>query len=214
MSGLVPVRTVGSTTSFLRRPPQSRRAPAWTASSIQVDGADSVAFANERADIGGFVERVAGLELLDAFDQQISEFSVNRLLDENALNRNAGLTGISETSGDAAVGGVGEVGVAVNDDRRVAAEFEDDFLFSCATLDVPTNGNAAGETDELDAVVGDEQSGVFIGKRKDVEAAIRPSRLLDALRQKQRAERRLRRGLQAPWDIRRRWRERLCARRD
>ncbi len=118
------------------------------------------------------------------------------MLDQDALDGDAGLTGVAEASGDAAVGGVGEVGVAVDDDGGVAAEFEDDFLFSGAALDVPADGNAAGEADELDAVVGDEQAGIFVGEREDVEAAIGPSGLLHALGEKQRAERRLRGGLE------------------
>ena len=196
MSGLVPVRTVGSTTRFLRRPPQRRRAPARTASSIQVMVRIGVALADERADVGGFVERIAGLQFLDAFDEEVGEFSVDGVLDQDALDRDAGLAGVAEASGDAAVGGVGEVGVAVDDYGGVASEFEDDFLLPGAAFDVPADGYAAGEADELDAVVGDEKTGVFVGEREDVEAAVGPSRLLHALRQKQRAERRLRRGLQ------------------
>ena len=118
------------------------------------------------------------------------------MLDQNALHGNAGLAGIAEASGDAALGGVAEVGVAVDDDGGIAAEFEDDFLFSGAALDVPADGDAAGEADELDAVVGDEKAGVFVGERQHVEAAVGPSRLLHALGEKQRAERRLGRGLQ------------------
>ena len=84
----------------------------------------------------------------------------------------------------------------MDDDGRIAAQFENDFLFSGAALDVPAHGNAAGKTDELDAVVGNQQAGVFIGERQNVETAVGPSRLLHAFRQKQRAERRLRCGLQ------------------
>ena len=107
------------------------------------------------------------------------------MLDQDALNGDAGLAGISETSGDATVGGIFEIGVAMNDDGGIATEFEDNFLFSGAALDVPSHGHAAGKADELDAVVGDQQAGVFVGKRKDIEPAIGPTRLLYTFRQKQ-----------------------------
>ena len=161
-----------------------------------VDGADGVALADERTDVGGFIQRIANFQFLHAFDKKIGELAVDRVLDQNALHGNAGLTGIGEASGNAAFGGIVEVGVAVHDDGGIAAQFEHDFLFSGAALDVPTDGHAAGEADELDAVVGDQQTGVFVGERQHVEAAIGPARLLHAFGQKQRAERRLRRRLQ------------------
>jgi hypothetical protein len=191
---LVPVRTVGSTTSCASA--AAEQAGAGADCFFDPVGADGVAFPDQRADVGGLIERIAGLQLLHAFDEQVGELSVDRMLDQNALHGNAGLAGVAEASGDAALGGVGEVGVAVDDDGRVAAEFENDFLFSGAALDVPADGDAAGEADELDAVVGDEQAGVFVGEREHVEAAIGPARLLYALGEKQRAERSLGRGLQ------------------
>ena len=69
------------------------------------------------------------------------------------------------------------------------------FFFPARRLmSQPTD--AAGEADELDAVVGDQNAGVIVGKRQDVEATIGPARLLHALGQKQRAERSLGRRLQ------------------
>ena len=118
------------------------------------------------------------------------------MLDQNALDRDASLAGIAESAGDAAFGGVAEVGVVVHDDGGVAAEFEDDFLLSGAALDVPANGHAAGEADELDAVVGHEQAGIVVGEREHVESAVGPAGLLHAFGEKQRAERSLGRRLQ------------------
>ncbi len=118
------------------------------------------------------------------------------MLDKNALHGNAGLAGIRESAGDAALGGVFEVSVAVDDDGSVTAQFEDNFLFTGAALDVPADGHAAGETDQLDAVVGDQKAGIIVGEGEHVEPAVRPSRLLHAFGEKQRAERRLGRGLQ------------------
>ena len=84
----------------------------------------------------------------------------------------------------------------MHDDGGVAPEFENDFLFSGAALDVPSDGDAAGEADELDAIVGDQEAGIFVGEREHIEAAVGPSGLLHAFGEKKRAERRLRRGLQ------------------
>ena len=97
------------------------------------------------------------------------------------MHGNAGLAGITEASGDAAVGGVGEVGVAVDDYASVSAQLEDHFLLAGIFLDLPSHGGAAGEADELDALVGDQQGGVFIGEWEDVEGAVGPSGLLHAL---------------------------------
>ena len=118
------------------------------------------------------------------------------MLDEDALHRDASLASVAEATRNAAVGGVFEVGIAVHDDRGVAAEFEDDFLFSGAAFDVPADGGAAGEADELDALVGDEEARVLVGEWEHVEPAIGPSGLLHAFGEKQRAERSLRCGLQ------------------
>ena len=158
--------------------------------------ASGIGLANERTDVGGFIERVARLELLHAFDEQIGEFSVDRVFDKDPLDGDAGLASVGEASGDAAAGDVVEVGVAVNYYCGVATEFEDNFLFSGAALDVPSDGYASGEADEFDAVVGDEKAGVVVRERENVETAIGPSGLLHALSEKQRAERRLRRWLQ------------------
>ncbi len=118
------------------------------------------------------------------------------MLHQNALHRDASLPGIAESAVDAALGGIVQVRVAVDNYGRVAAQFENNFLFSGAALDVPSDGHAAGEADELDAVIGDEKTGIFVGERKHVESAVGPAGLLHALGEKQRAERRLRRGLQ------------------
>ena len=192
MLGLVPVSTVGSNSEPLRCPPQSRRAPPRTASCTQ-----SAARMASLSRMSGprSLDSSSGsptFSLLHCGEQQLGEFSVDGVLDENALHGNAGLPGVGEASGHAAVGGVGEIGVAVNDDARIASQFENDFFLPRIVLDGPADGGAAGEADELDALIGDEQSGIFVGEQQRVESAIRPSCLLDHFRQQQRGERRLR----------------------
>jgi hypothetical protein len=135
-------------------------------------------------------------QLAHARQQQLGEFPVDGVLDQNALHGNAGLSGVGKASCNAAVGGVCEIGIAVNDDARIAAQFENDFFLPRVVLDGPTDSGAAGETDELDALIGDQQSGIFVREQKRIESAIGPSRLLNHFRQQQRGERRLRRGLE------------------
>ncbi len=101
------------------------------------------------------------------------------MLDQNALHGNASLPGVGESSGDAAVGGVGEIGIAVHDDTGVAPEFEHDFFLSRQCSDGPADRRAAGKADELDALVGDQQAGIFVREWQHIESAIRPSGLLN-----------------------------------
>src|SRR6202007_2265930 len=103
---------------------------------------------------------------------------------------------ISEASGNAAVGGILQIGIAMDNDCCVATKFENNSLFPCAALDVPADGNAACEADELDALVDDQQPGVIVGKRENVESAVGPSGLLHAFCEKQGTKRRLRCRLQ------------------
>src|ERR1700691_1770454 len=103
---------------------------------------------------------------------------------ENALHRDAGLSGISKTAIDTAFGSVRKISVTVNDDGGIASQFEHNFFLSRVVLDGPANGGAAGETDELDALVGDEQAGIFIREQDGVDAAVGPSRFVDHFRPK------------------------------
>jgi hypothetical protein len=54
----------------------------------------------------------------------------------------------------------------VDDDAGIASEFENDFFLSRVILDRPADGGAAGEADELDALIGDEQTGIFVREQQ------------------------------------------------
>ena len=84
----------------------------------------------------------------------------------------------------------------MHDHAGIASQFQDDFLLPAIFLDLPAHSRAAGETDQLDALIGDQQSGVFVRKRKHVQSAVRPARLLHRFRQQQRGQRSLGRGFQ------------------
>jgi hypothetical protein len=118
------------------------------------------------------------------------------VLDQDALHGNAGLSGVSEASGDAAVGGVSEIGIAVDDDARIASQFENDLFLPRVVLDGPPDRSAARKADELDAFIGDQQAGISVGEQNRVESTVRPPCLLDHFSQQQRGERRFERGLE------------------
>jgi len=85
--------------------------------------------------------------------QEIGELAIDRLLDQNALHGNAGLPGVAEAAGHAAVGGIGEIGVAVHDRSGVAAKFQRDFFLAGAALDIPATGTLPVKLNQLDALV-------------------------------------------------------------
>src|SRR4029077_1853787 len=161
-----------------------------------VSRANRVALANERPDIGGFIQRIARLQFFHARQEQVGEFPVDRPLHQDALHRNSRLPSVSETARHVSLGGVSQVSVAVHDDASIPAEFESNFLLSRIFLDLPAHCRAAGETDHLQAVIAYQQACVLIRQRQHVEAAIGPARLLDHLRHQQRRQGCLRRRLQ------------------
>src|SRR5262249_50396808 len=126
-------------------------------------------FGDHWADVGGFVERIADFEPFDAVKKALEEARLDTALNENALPGNAALAGVREAALDAAVGGVINVRIRVDNDAGVAAEFERDFFLAGFRFQRPTDGAAAGEGEELEAIVGDELFGVGIRKRQDVE---------------------------------------------
>ena len=152
----------------LRSPPATSLAPPSTASLIQVSTRSASAEANQRADLGGFVGGIAG----DQFGGDVDELPEERLedaaFDEDALHADAGLAGVAEGGVGGAECGFVEVGpVAVNDERGVAAEFEQHALAAGVGLQLPADFGRAGEADELDAVFFfGEPGGVGVGERR------------------------------------------------
>src|SRR3984957_5900449 len=148
-----------------------------------VSNADRVTLADQRTEIGRFLHGVAGFQFFYAIHKKIDELAVDGLLDQDALHRNTGLASVAEATGNAAFSSVGKIGIAVNNGAGVATKFQSNFLFAGAALDIPAHRHAAGEADQLDALVSDQQASVVVRKRKHVEAAIGPARLLHAFRE-------------------------------
>src|SRR5262249_30675802 len=128
--------------------------------------------------------------------EQIAELAERRTLDQNALDRDARLAGVAEAPGYAAFSSPDQIGVAMNNDACVSAELKHNLLLSRAAFDIPTDWRAAGETDQLDAVVGNQYPCVFVGKRKHIERSVWKASLLDSLGEEKCSERRLWRRLQ------------------
>ena len=74
-------------------------------------------------------------------------------VDEQPLHRDAGLPGAQEAAEGAALGGVGHVGVRVDDDRAVAAELQRDAVRVGDAAQVPADLAAAGERQRAHALV-------------------------------------------------------------
>ena len=133
-----------------------------------------------------------GHELLD-------ERVAHRVVDVDALHRDAGLARVAVAAGDDLRGRELEVGVGLDDHRRVVAELEPDLLARRAALDAPADLGRAGERDHRDVVVVDERvADGAAAAGDDVEPARRAGRTRRAgsRRASSDGERRLRRGLQ------------------
>ena len=118
-------------------------------------GFDAFGFAepDQRADFRGLVRRVAGDQLGGDLHELPEECLENVLVDKDALNTDAGLSGVTEGRVRGAVGGIVEIGpIAVNDQRRIAAEFKQNALAAGVRLQLPAHLCGAGEADELDAI--------------------------------------------------------------
>ena len=59
------------------------------------------------------------------------------------------------------------------------------FFLPAMLLDFPPDGGAARKADHLDAIVSDQQAGIFVRERQHVEPAIRPSCVLHDFRHQQ-----------------------------
>ncbi len=115
---------------------------------------------------------------------------------EHPLDADADLAGVGERADEAALDGPVEVGGLVDDHAGVAAELEDDPLLARPLLHPPADRRAAGEREELEALVADHPVAELAAHRQDADRAHRGPGLLDDLADRQHDERVLRRRLQ------------------
>ena len=144
---------------------------------------------DHRTEIGRAVERVAKLNRLDRVDQLLAELLVDLFDDEDALHRDADLTGVGKGADADPVHGEIEIGVGVDDHAGVAAELENDLLHPGAALHLPTDVRRAGEGEQLEARVLDQGVADFAIHRHDADRALRHARRLDNLGEEQHGQR-------------------------
>ena len=142
------------------------------------------------------VEYVADLELLNPSSKGVEKWRIHRFVDVDALRRNAGLTGVGEAANRAARRGPRKVGVRLDDGGRVAAQLEGDAFGAGLRANGPAGLGAAGECDETDAWILDEDLGDFDVAGDEVDAAVRIPGRLDQLAETERRQRILGRRLE------------------
>ena len=125
--------------------------------------------------------RGAGGELLD-------EGVGDRVVDDDLLGRHADLAGIGEGAEDRGVDRLVEVGVVEDDERRLAAEFEQHRLQVArgGLGDDAADPGRAGEVDPPDLGMGDQRlddlGGVLRRVGDEVDGARRQARLAEGIR--------------------------------
>ena len=88
-----------------------------------------------------------------ALDELPEEGLKDVALDEDTLDGDAGLAGVTECGVSGAGGSVVEIEpVVVDDEGGVASQLEKDALAAGVGFELPSNFCGAGEGDELDAV--------------------------------------------------------------
>ena len=92
---------------------------------------DRRAFVNQRTDDRGILGRVPGRQGFHERDQPVEKGVIHVVVEVNALDGNAGLSGIRKSARDASLGGQAQVGVGFDDDRGIASQFEQDPFFPC-----------------------------------------------------------------------------------
>ena len=92
---------------------------------------DSRAFVDQRTDDRGIPGGIPGRQGFHERDQPVEKGVIHVVVEIDALDGNAGLSGIRESARDASLGGQVQVGIGFDDDRGIASQFEQDPLFPC-----------------------------------------------------------------------------------
>src|SRR5690606_39739430 len=109
--------------------------------------------ADQRAQMGSRVARVAGNKPTDGSTQFIQHFIGNRFLDVESLHRCTDLSRLAEAGIDDFGNGAINIGVGANDRARNAAQFHLRAPQACGRLDDPPDARAAGEGIEINTLV-------------------------------------------------------------
>src|SRR5205823_1496919 len=123
---------------------------------IPFGGAFGIGLADEWPKIGGFVLRVADFQLRDTLKKVLQEFVIDTAMNQDPLHRDAALSGVGESAGDAALGGEIEIGIGMNNDAGIAAKLQRHALLARFALELPAGGGAASKGQHGEPLIADE----------------------------------------------------------
>ena len=87
-------------------------------------------------------------------------------MSDNAQDADAALSRSIEGTKYQTLNRVIQIGVLIDDARRVAAQFKHDFLFAVSRFEIPANAGRTGEAEKFQTVVGREQIGSIARARQ------------------------------------------------
>lgn len=134
--------------------------------------------------------------MADALEKFAGKGVENRLMHKSALDGNATLSGVGKTTVSTPLGSAVQVGIRMDHDRGIAAQFERDTLFAGFLLEHPAHGRAAGEGKHLDPFICHQRLGEFVGAEEGVKLTWWRAGFLHDARKIQRRQGSLRRGFQ------------------
>src|SRR5215475_8202907 len=114
------------------------------------------------------------------------------LVNQYPLHRNAALTGIGKTACDTTFDSLLELSILVDNYRGIATQFQENTLLSAPRFKLPAYARTSSESEQLETIIGYQGVCLLIGKRNNVESAVRPARLPHQLAEHERAKRCLR----------------------
>ena len=111
-------------------------------------------------------------------------------MDENSLNADAALPGITKCPGDDPPRRIREVRFRLDDDGGVVSQFQHHGFLAGVRFHFETYLRRAGEGEELDAVIGDERFGDVAVAGEDAPATFREGAFHENLAEEEGGERR------------------------
>ena len=146
---------------------------------------------DHRADVGGFVERVAARRFRGRPGDPRGELVGDRRDRDDALDRGAPLARVLERAADGELGRLIEIGVGEHEQRVVAAQLEHGAPVTQPGGDRLAHRDSAGERDHLDGRVAEKRVEYLPGvAAHDPHVVVREPGVGEDLRQPDRAQRR------------------------
>jgi hypothetical protein len=155
-------------------------------------GLDAIRFLrrDDGADERILLLRIARLQLAGGRHQKVAERRIHAFVDQDTLHADAALAGLVERAHQDAGHRVLQVRIFVHQTRRVAAQFQHHLLLAGPRLQGPPHLGRTGETQKLDALVGDEPVRALPVTGQDRKRAPGQVGLRQDLAQHQRTDRR------------------------